>query len=154
VGEHVLGVARERIAKPAAARGVEPEHIAGTQRVIGVARWQALRRGGVRVDPEVAAAAVAAAGAAVWGIRCFMERIEKRASARLRYAGGRPGPPRTSPAPPESAISSKRVRRVGNSLSMISTGAILALLCLTVMPGAPSLPARARAPPAVISCCT
>src|SRR5262245_28312400 len=52
---------------PAAARGVEPEDIAGTQRVVGVACGQALRRGGVRVDPEVAAAAVAAAGAAVRG---------------------------------------------------------------------------------------
>src|SRR5262249_60801689 len=52
---------------PAAARGVEPEDIAGTQRVVGVARGQALRRGGVRVDPEVAGPAVAAAGAAVRG---------------------------------------------------------------------------------------
>src|SRR5262249_21653810 len=52
---------------PAAARGVEPEDIAGTQRVIGVAGGQALRRRGVRVDPEVAAAAVAAAGAAIRG---------------------------------------------------------------------------------------
>src|SRR5262249_57054983 len=52
---------------PAAARGVEPENIARTQGVIGVARRQTLRRGGVGVDPEVAAAAVAAAGAAVWG---------------------------------------------------------------------------------------
>src|SRR5215468_6670573 len=51
----------------AAARGVEPEDIAGTQRVIGVARGQAFRRGSVRVDPEVAAAAVAASGAAVRG---------------------------------------------------------------------------------------
>src|SRR5262249_58526338 len=48
----------------AAAWGVEPEDIAGTQRVVGVACGQALRRGGVRVDPEVATAAVAAAGAA------------------------------------------------------------------------------------------
>src|SRR5262249_52363126 len=61
------GVGGEGIGRPAAARGVEPEDIAGTQRVIGVARGQALRRGGVRVDPEVAAAAVAAAGAAVRG---------------------------------------------------------------------------------------
>src|SRR5499426_3813218 len=52
---------------PAATRGVEPEDIARTQRVIGVARRQALRRGGVGVDPEVAAAAAAAAGAAVRG---------------------------------------------------------------------------------------
>jgi hypothetical protein len=37
-------------------------------------------------------------------------------------------PPRNSPTPPESAINSKRVIRVGNSLSMISIGAILALL--------------------------
>src|SRR5262249_18444039 len=50
---------------PAATRGVEPEDIARTQRVIGVARRQAFRRGGVRVDPEVTAAAAAAAGAAV-----------------------------------------------------------------------------------------
>src|SRR5262249_57784079 len=50
---------------PAATRGVEPEDIARTQRVIGVARRQAFRRGGVRVDPEVAAAAAVAAGAAV-----------------------------------------------------------------------------------------
>src|SRR2546426_6293149 len=52
---------------PAAAWGVEPEDIAGTQRVIGVARGQALCRRGLRVDPEVAAAAVAAAGATVRG---------------------------------------------------------------------------------------
>src|SRR5262249_19932889 len=51
----------------AAARGVEPEDIAGTQRVVGVACGEALRRGGVRVDPEAAGGAVAAAGAAVRG---------------------------------------------------------------------------------------
>src|SRR5262249_60209540 len=67
IGEPALRVARERIAVSAAAWGVEPEDIAGTQRVVGVACGQALRRGGVRVDPEVAAAAVAAAGAAVRG---------------------------------------------------------------------------------------
>src|SRR5262249_54552694 len=39
-----------------------------------------------------------------------MERIEKRASARLRYSRRMPSPPRNSPAPPESAISPKRVR--------------------------------------------
>ena len=78
------------------------------------------------------------------GMTCFMERIEKRASARLRYSRRMPSPPRNSPAPPESAISSKRMTRVGNSLSMISTGAILALLWLTVMPGHAVL-ARARA---------
>jgi len=65
-----------------------------------------------------------------------------------------PRPPRNSPAPPESTISSKRVTRVGNSLSMISTGAILALLWLTVTPETPSLLARAPAPPAMISYCT
>src|SRR5258708_14167503 len=52
---------------PAAARGVEPEDIARTERVIGVAGRQAFGRAAVRVDPEVAAAAVAAAGAAVRG---------------------------------------------------------------------------------------
>src|ERR1700730_16005167 len=52
---------------PAAARGVAPEDIPRTQGVIGVAGRQAFRRSGVRVDPEVAAAAVAAAGAAVRG---------------------------------------------------------------------------------------
>src|SRR5258707_4786708 len=52
---------------PAAARGVEPEDIARTERVIGVAGRQAFGRAAVRVDPQVAAAAVAAAGAAVRG---------------------------------------------------------------------------------------
>ncbi len=37
---------------------------------------------------------------------------------------------------------------------MISIGAIMALLWLTVMPEAPSLVARAPAPPAMISYCT
>src|SRR5215472_16258715 len=52
---------------PAAARGVEPEDIARTERIIGVAGRQALGRAGVRVDPQVAGSAVAAAGAAVRG---------------------------------------------------------------------------------------
>src|ERR1700738_1766746 len=52
---------------PAAARGVEPEDIARTQRIIGVAGRQAFGRAAVRVDPQVAGAAVAAAGSAVRG---------------------------------------------------------------------------------------
>jgi len=44
--------------------------------------------------------------------------------------------------------------RVGNSLSMISIGAMRALLWLTVMALAPSLAARAPPPPATISYCT
>ena len=62
------------------------------------------------------------------GTMCFIERIEKRASWRLRYSRRMPSPPRKMPAPPESLINSKRKSRVGNSLSMISTGAIMALL--------------------------
>src|SRR2546430_334177 len=54
---------------PAAAGGVEPEDIARGERVIGVAGRQAFGRAAVRVDPEVAAAAVAAAGTAVRGDR-------------------------------------------------------------------------------------
>ena len=59
---------------------------------------------------------------------CLVERIEKRASARLRYSRRMPSPPRNSPAPPESADQLEARMRVGNSLSMISIGAILALL--------------------------
>ena len=65
IGEHTLRVARERIAMPAAARRVEPEDVAGLQRVVGVAGRQALGLAGVGVDPDVAGATDAAAGAAV-----------------------------------------------------------------------------------------
>src|SRR5262249_19145634 len=64
VGQHAFWIARERIAMSAAAWGVQPEEVAGPQWIIGVARGQALRRRGVRVDPDIAGAAAAAAGAA------------------------------------------------------------------------------------------
>src|SRR5215472_9364984 len=66
---------------PAAPRGVEPEHIAGTQRVIGVAGRQALGRLRVRVDPQVAGPAVAAAGAAVRGDQ-MLHRADREACIR------------------------------------------------------------------------
>src|SRR5207248_213402 len=61
VGQHAFGIARERIAMSAAAWGVQPEEVAGPQWIISVARGQALRRRGVRVDPDIAGAAAGAA---------------------------------------------------------------------------------------------
>ena len=66
VGEHALGIARERIAVAAAARRIEPEHVARLQRIVGVAGRQALglRRvsGLIQMSPV---RPVAAAGEAV-----------------------------------------------------------------------------------------
>src|SRR5258708_38481366 len=79
---------------PAAARGVEPEDIARTERVIGVAGRQAFGRAAVRVDPEDAAAAVAAAGAAVRGDQ-MLHGADREARIRgigIFAAGGEPAP--------------------------------------------------------------
>ena len=42
IGEHALGLARERVAVAAAARRVEPEDVALLQRIVGVAGRQPL----------------------------------------------------------------------------------------------------------------
>src|SRR5262249_13932953 len=50
---------------PAAPRGIEPEDVAGAQGVVGVAGREALRLGGIRMDPDRARTAARAAGASV-----------------------------------------------------------------------------------------
>jgi hypothetical protein len=51
---------------PAAARRIEPEHVAGAQRIVGVTGRQAFRCVGLGVDRDVAGASAHAADAAVW----------------------------------------------------------------------------------------
>src|SRR5262249_25870223 len=65
VAEHALGIARERIAVAAAARRIQPKHVARLQRIIRVAGRQALGAVGVRVDPDVAAPAGRTARASI-----------------------------------------------------------------------------------------
>src|SRR5262249_50817697 len=66
VGQNPLGIARERIAISAAARGIESKGVFFPQGIIRVARRQALRRRTLRVDPGIAGTSGSAAGAAVW----------------------------------------------------------------------------------------
>src|SRR5579862_7998928 len=154
VGEYTLGGPRERITVTAASGRIEAENIARMQRIIGVAGRQTLRPIGLGIDPDIAGTTVAAALHAVRRNDVLHRTDGKARLSEIRYSRRTPSPPRNCPGPPESRISSKRTRRVGNSLSMISIGAILALLWLTVVTDAPSLLARAPPPPAMISYCT
>src|SRR3984957_8495705 len=65
IGKHALGRPRQRIAVTAAAGRIEAKNVALFERIIGVARRQALGLVAARIDPDVAGPAGAAAGAAV-----------------------------------------------------------------------------------------
>src|SRR5208282_3406426 len=65
VGEHLFGRPRIRIAVAAAAGRIEPENIAGLERIIGVARRQAPGLLALRIDPDVAGPARIATGSTV-----------------------------------------------------------------------------------------
>src|SRR5579864_8057735 len=65
IGEHALGRPCEPVAVAAAAGRIEADNVAFLQRIIGVARGQAFGPVAVRVDPDVAGPAGAAAGGAV-----------------------------------------------------------------------------------------
>src|SRR6185295_1696062 len=65
VDEHALSLARERVAMAAAAGRIEAEDVAGLERIVRVARRQALGVVAIRIDPDVAGATGPAAGTAV-----------------------------------------------------------------------------------------
>src|SRR5262249_19211325 len=75
------GLARPWVAVAAATRRIEPEGVAGFERIVGVAGRQTLGIRSVRIDPDVAGAAGLAAGAADWRNHMFRRTDGK---ARIR----------------------------------------------------------------------